>query len=265
MSALQQVVEEAGDKVEQTNDNQEQLSPARDFDGEARDLGWRPQDEFKGDPKLWVDAETFVKRGEEMMPILKTQLKSVKQELADLRRQSAKAQEFFSNAEKRGYERALADIKAKGEAAAEVGDAAGVRAAMDEMARLEKPKEPEKQQTEQISREDFVDWRINNDWYGKDTTKTAYADLIGDELAGKNTGGALTKADFEEISRRVEERFKEKTPPKSAVEAPTRPSAKRGEKSFSDLPPEAQRMADKWVKSGLIKSREDYLKSYDWN
>lgn len=263
MTALQQVAEQGGEEID-LNDNSESQSEARDFEAEARDLGWRPETEFRGDKKLWVDAETFVKRGEEMMPILKSQLKSVKTELAELRRQSAKAQQFFSNAEQRGYERAVADLKAKGEAAAEVGDTAGVRAAMDEMAKLNKPEEAKPQTVEPISKDDFVNWRIDNAWYGDDKTKTMFADAIGDELSEKN-GGTLTKADFAEISRRVEERFKEAPKARSAVEGATARTAKRGEKTFADLPADAQRACDKWVKSGIIKNREDYLKSYQWD
>ena len=33
---------------------------------------------------------------------------------------------------------------------------------------------------------------------------------------------------------------------------------------FNDLPPEARAACDRWVKQGLIKSREDYVRSYAW-
>jgi hypothetical protein len=46
---------------------------ARDFDAEAREHGWRPKDEFPGDAAKWVDAETFMKRADEVMPLLKAQ------------------------------------------------------------------------------------------------------------------------------------------------------------------------------------------------
>lgn len=37
----------------------------------ARAQGWKPQEEFKGDPENFVDAETYVKRGEEVLPFVK--------------------------------------------------------------------------------------------------------------------------------------------------------------------------------------------------
>ena len=43
----------------------------QDFDSEARAQGWVSQEEFRGNEKDWVDAETFVKRGREILPILR--------------------------------------------------------------------------------------------------------------------------------------------------------------------------------------------------
>ncbi len=38
---------------------------------EAHNLGWVPLDQWRGDPEKWTDADTFVKRGKEIMPILR--------------------------------------------------------------------------------------------------------------------------------------------------------------------------------------------------
>ncbi|HMX93405.1 MAG TPA: hypothetical protein PLY42_18695, partial [Nitrospira sp.] len=164
MTALQDVAAQESQEIDVSqggNDSQE-----RDWETEARDLGWRPEEDFKGDKSLWVDAQTFVKRGEEVMPILKSQLKTLKGELAEMRKEFRKANEFFSNSEQRGYERAMADIQAKAEAAAEVGDKAGVRAALEKAAKLNKPTEAPK--AEQISREDLANWFADNPWYKSD-------------------------------------------------------------------------------------------------
>ena len=48
---------------------------------EARNLGWVPQEEFRGDPGKWVDAETFVERGHTIMPILKSNNKKLEEQL----------------------------------------------------------------------------------------------------------------------------------------------------------------------------------------
>jgi len=38
---------------------------------EATRMGWKPLEQFRGDPEQWVNAETFVERGRQVMPILK--------------------------------------------------------------------------------------------------------------------------------------------------------------------------------------------------
>ena len=68
----EQAVESAG---------QEEHSPISETEISARAMGWRPQDEFGGDPERWVDADTFVARGEQVMPLLKAQNKKLRQEM----------------------------------------------------------------------------------------------------------------------------------------------------------------------------------------
>ena len=39
-------------------------APARDYEAEARDMGWVPQEEYRGDPQRWKPADQFDKDGE---------------------------------------------------------------------------------------------------------------------------------------------------------------------------------------------------------
>ena len=34
------------------------------YEGQAREMGWRPKDEWEGEPEKWRDAKEFVERGE---------------------------------------------------------------------------------------------------------------------------------------------------------------------------------------------------------
>jgi hypothetical protein len=36
----------------------------------AVEMGWAPKEEFRGDPDKWIDAESYVRRGEEVLPIV---------------------------------------------------------------------------------------------------------------------------------------------------------------------------------------------------
>ena len=48
-----------------------------EIEQEAITLGWVPQDQFKGDPAKWTDAETFVARGKEKVVLLPCQCQFV--------------------------------------------------------------------------------------------------------------------------------------------------------------------------------------------
>jgi hypothetical protein len=40
-------------------------------------MGWTAKEKFRGDPERWVDAATFVKNGEESLPILRERLRTL--------------------------------------------------------------------------------------------------------------------------------------------------------------------------------------------
>ncbi|CAB4183418.1 hypothetical protein UFOVP1078_64, partial [uncultured Caudovirales phage] len=48
---------------------------------EAVSQGWVSKDKYRGDEKDWVDAETFVKRGREILPILRKNNENLLKEL----------------------------------------------------------------------------------------------------------------------------------------------------------------------------------------
>lgn len=264
--------EAPGTQIE-TNDEPQGV----DFEAEARKIGWRPLDEFTGDATRHVDAETFYKRGQEVMPILKAHNKRLERELADLKKQFGRANEFFSKSEQRGYERAIADIKARQEAAVESGDVAAFRAADKEADDLRKEMDSAKggDEIDPAQRaEEFADWGKANKWYATNTVMQAYADSQAEALA-KRKGGFLDRADLDAVSDKVREKFEEDFPDAfGKAEAPRQKKPHvdggggrqpiRGGKTFNDLPAEAKAACDKWVKQGIIKSREAYVSSYQW-
>ena len=60
---------------------------------EARAQGWVGKDEFRGSDDDWVDADTFVKRGKEIMPILRKNNEKLLKELEDERDKINEGQE----------------------------------------------------------------------------------------------------------------------------------------------------------------------------
>ena len=43
--------------------------PVSASEEKASAIGWRPKDQWKGDPDKWVDADAFLKKGDEILPV----------------------------------------------------------------------------------------------------------------------------------------------------------------------------------------------------
>lgn len=113
------------------------LAPVSD-EARARAMGWKPLAEFKGDPRRWTDAATFIAHGEEELPILRDQNRRMSEKLArfepemetlrsTVTQQAAaikRAETIARRADETGYNRAMAELKAKQREAVEVGDTA---------------------------------------------------------------------------------------------------------------------------------------------
>ena len=61
------------------------MSDEQTIEERASAMGWSPQENFKGDPERWVDAETYVKRGEEFIPFLQADKRKLTQDVEALR------------------------------------------------------------------------------------------------------------------------------------------------------------------------------------
>jgi hypothetical protein len=51
----------------------------------AREMGWVPETEFHGDKTRWLDAEAYVKRGEEFIPFLRANNRKQEAEISSLK------------------------------------------------------------------------------------------------------------------------------------------------------------------------------------
>lgn len=98
-------------------------------ESKAHALGWRPKDEFSGDPEKFTDAKTFLQRANDNIPMLREnyrkmdmQNQKLSEQIEQLTKQVAGVNQRLSEAEKRGYEKAVADIEAAQRAAALDGD-----------------------------------------------------------------------------------------------------------------------------------------------
>lgn len=255
---------ESGEAVDTT------LQP-EEYESKAKAQGWTPQDQFKGDPNKWVDAETFVKRSEESLPLLKKELQHERNARKTVERDLRSVIARFEGVEKRAMEKAMAEIEARAEAAADVGDSAGVKAALGEMKELQKEATAAKPiATKEEADIAAIEWREQNPWYDSDPLARDYADLVSRQ--NSHMTATMLPADyFAFVAEKVRERYgarldaaNDETPAKrrgSAVEGQSQRRA-RGDGVLRgvDLDPEAKRQGERFIKQGLFKNLDEYAK-----
>lgn len=253
-------------------------APARDFEAEARQHGWTPHDDFKGDPNKWVDAETFVKRADEVMPLLKKQTQALRNENSVLKRELRNAITRVDGVERRAYERAMADIEKRMDEAASVGNTAGVQKAREEMKGLHK--EATAPQVSPVSKEEameaMIEFREQNPWYDKGGLARDYADMLAQKHSDLAEGMRPSEY-FSMIAEKVQERYGDRLTVKdddaddgekprrrvlSPVEGVRSNRGKRNGAALTgnDLTTEERTQADRFVRMGVLKDRDEYAK-----
>ncbi len=250
---------------------------------QARDLGWAPKEDFKGDPEKWVDAATYVERGEQVLPLVKATNRRLREDLsrqAEEQRQLKEAlaqsqatiqalQEYHESEIKERVKRTREDLLANLGAAIKDEDIDRQVQVTDELTRLnaataapsgEKKKTNGSGSEEEVppdhtSDPDYVAWREDNQWFGEDRVRTLIALDQARELrrTGDTTKGRAFLNKVQEATNREIARFSGRPPP-SRVEGGSPGTGDRGGgggtsgKSFSDLPADAKVECDKFAR-----------------
>jgi hypothetical protein len=249
---------------------QSEAPEVSESEDKARAQGWRPMEEYKGDPEKWVSADSFLKRADEELPIMRERTRKMASELAELKSTVKKFSEHHAKVEQIAYDRALADVKKQRREALAIGDAEGVEAAEEKIEELKELKPaPKKEAVAEIAPEvqAFV---TANPWFQSEPKLAKYAEMVCGELQSEDPTrdlGDILKEVAKEVKSRFPEKFanaKRSAPP--AVEGSGAvASGGKGAKTFANLPAEAKQACEKFLRAGLIKSKDDYLKHYDWS
>lgn len=248
--------------------------PERNWEAEAQELGWRPKEEYNGDPEHWKDAQAFVEDGERVLPIVRSQLKKARAELEakdaevseKLERMTRLTQSMLDR-QKAQHQSELDTIKAQMRDAAATGD-------VDEYARLEAKRDTlEKSKPDEPAQDNSTvesAWIAKNDWYTKDFELAREAQAYSQWLAGQPNPPDMA-SNLARVETYIKEKFPEKfgaTPkPKPnghpAVEGGNLfPSGGKKSQGFDSLPKEAKDAYSQFVASGVEISKEDYAKEY---
>lgn len=239
-----------------------------DVEARARNLGWKPLDQFKGDEKDFIDASEFVRRGEEVLPIMKAANSKLEKQVQRLEKTLEKFAEHHSKTEARAYERALSDLEARQAEAVEANDHQAVKDITKEMVALEKEvAKPKVDEGDSADEDAFNEWVAENPWFKKDKGLRAAAIGIAEEIKHEYSDSLKDqKRQRAEVVERIKAEFPEKfTNPNrtraAAVEGVGAGPKSTG-KSYADLPAEAKKMCDEFVRDIKGFSKEKYVKEY---
>lgn len=265
--------EEMNDELHEEVENVEE----RDYEAEAQDMGWVPEDKFKGQKGQWVDAKTFVEKGEHILPIIKATRDKLRQEnltkdkeIANLRKTVEDSQKAIRALQKAHTEEtdrrvalAISETKEKIKLARDAGDVDmelelqdNLRDLKDTQAEVkkiekeeDKPKHPRGNADSEYT-QDFVAWQKENKWFGDMETpenrkRTREIYRIGEDLrdeGDKREGREFFDACLELLEEREAARAGRNTTERkvSKVEGSDNGTRRTSGRAFDNLPKEAK-------------------------
>ena len=251
------------DEVENTGEeNQENQEPQyTEIELAAIEKGWKPKDQYNGDPDKWRSAEVFVALDE---PLKRIEAQS--KELRKVREALDALSTHHKRVKESEYERALKQLKAARKEAFRQGENEQALAYEERIEELQEEKErivlPETNlEPEQTIHPEFQAWVDSNPWYVTDRVMRAAADAIGVELHAKGLSPqAVLKQVKEEMHKEFPHKFTNpKTQRPNAVESSSRTQARQPESV--KMSEEDRKMMRKIVASGVMTEAE-YLKEY---
>jgi len=256
---------------------------------EARLFGWVPKEEFRGSEDDWVDADTFVKRGKEINPILRKNNELLMKKFEDKVKELdsvKKDVEEFKRFQKESFEKKKVELEAEirelkaqkrvaikegnGDLAVDLDDRIDeLKEAQREAKEESKAPPPEATTTPVQTDPEIAAWLERNTWFGQDQELTEMSNALGATVRRQFphlSGRAFLDKIDEKLAEHFPERFMGKKPKINPVDSSgsTRSSGSV-KKSYDNLPADAKAACDRFVKNGWIKSKQEYVDNYDWS
>lgn len=262
------------------------------IEAEAKQLGWVPKEDFKGNEDKWVDAETYVERGRELMPLLRATNNRLKQDLLTRDQKIgnlesrlelattaiARLDKQWSQEAANAVERAKADLKEQLKAAREDNDIDAEETVREKLGELdEKAKLAEKERKENREKleaakgtpdpkaelsPDLARWESENEWFGKDKKKTKDIIRVAEDL--RDEGATEIGYEFMQKCLDVyEDKTSTPTPIDKVEGGNARGNSRSGSKTFASLPKEAREACAEFTDT-LVGEGKRYKTVQEW-
>jgi hypothetical protein len=251
-------IELGGGLVDVPNDKSDEPQYS-DVEKQALERGWKPKDQYEGDPGKWRTAEVFVALEEPL-----TRIEKQSKELKQLRQALEAFKDHHSKVKENEYNRALKAAKEAYRSAMVDGDTERALQIQDRVEELKEEKdtfvqESRKPVVEEPAEVDprFVRWTEQNPWYNDSVSMRRKADSLGNAYLAEGVKP-------EEVLKLVEKDIKKLYPEKFENQAAKRPmavepSSRGGGGGSKYVPtPMEKEVARKFAKQGIMTEAEYY-------
>lgn len=265
-----------------------------DYEYEARRKGWKPEADYTGPEGKWVDAKTFVERGERFTKKLESEIVSLRSKIESFEGTKAQFRKFFEEQmAKRDKEHAeaISALRLQRTQAIREGDDT---LALELEDRIDATKEQQRalkaEATEAAAAQNapattdptnaesnpvLLEWiEDGNSWFQKDEVLTKHAIAVGNELrkqGEKSVGrvfmdkvGAQVRADFPRRFKALETATASRHSTTDGAGQGGTGNASAGSyngKTERDLPAADLAIMRQFIREGLY-TKEQFLKSY---
>lgn len=168
------------------------LNPNIALEQRAVELGWKPKDDFKGNPEDWVDAKDYIAR-EPLLKEVRDLKKHIRTQREQTDRDMAVITAQFSQMSEMAYKKAVSELEAQRDLAIQDQDIQSVRVLDKKIAEaaLDHDKQQQTTTRQQARQADVVNeemdqWRAANKWFDEDQELQDEAVTIGVGFQAKN-------------------------------------------------------------------------------
>jgi hypothetical protein len=224
----------------------------------AKDMGWRPREEFRGDPDQWKPAADFIRAGHEIQRNLSHDLKNLRTTVDTIKVTTSEVMRQKLEEQKR-------ELAAQYAQAVEDGDTRGsyqIAQRLTDVDRQIQSPVAQPQAGPPPGVQEFI--QRNASWYEKDKLATERAVRITNELAAKNYSVEYQLAEAERV---VKQEFPhlfqapKQTAPSTHSSTRATGGTSNGKKGFAHMPLEAQKVATHMFNEHGV-DKELYAKNY---
>ena len=244
--------------------------------------GWVPKDKYTGDPAKWVDARTFIDRGDRFNQNLQRQVQQLQTQLAGFEGTKTAFKKFHEEtlaAKDVELKAAISELRLQRSQAIREGDDEGAIQLEDRIDLLKDQRKSVKELPAETAPAQhgpnpsdpvLLEWIADgNAWFQDDTALRDYAITVGEGLLKSGVtdrGRKFLDMVATKMAEEFPRRFKAAAVP-STRQNPVEGGANKhtgnngGSKTEADLPDEDRALMKQFIKEGYV-TKDAFLKSY---